>query len=288
MLQKIKVKILKMFFPLECFVHGIRKKTPKKNGTIGYVSGQKNVIVSLTSFPDRISYIIPTLNTLLNQKYRPNMLILWLSKDQFAGLSIPNELRKLERFGLTIEFVDKDIKSYKKLIPALEKFPNDIIVTADDDLYYPNDWLSTLIDSYIKYPNEIHSQLVTKIAKKGNDFDLSIRNKSDVGKSSFSFKLLSGSGTLFPPNIFDSEIFDLDFVMNNLSTSDDIWYWGNAIKNNVKIRWIKNNMKRLYFVEGIQEDTPCLWNVNDRNDRLFFKHLNLVIRKFDLAKKICE
>lgn len=36
---------------------------------------------------------------------------------------------------LTIDWYH-DIKSYKKLIPTLQKYPDSIIVTADDDIIY--------------------------------------------------------------------------------------------------------------------------------------------------------
>ena len=44
------------------------------------------------------------------------------------------------------------LRSYKKIIPALEAFPQAFIVTADDDLYYPRDWLTKLVGGFA--PNE--------------------------------------------------------------------------------------------------------------------------------------
>ncbi len=48
--------------------------------------------------------------------------------------------------GLTIDWCE-DIKSYKKLIPTLKKYPDAIIVTADDDLIYDNKWLEQLYNA---------------------------------------------------------------------------------------------------------------------------------------------
>ena len=45
--------------------------------------------------------------------------------------------------GLEIRECD-NLRSFKKLVPALQTFPNAFIVTADDDLYFAPNWLETL------------------------------------------------------------------------------------------------------------------------------------------------
>ena len=115
------------------------------------------LIVSLTSYPDRIPYIHKTINTLLNQTLKPDRLILWLADSQFPNKEedLPQNLLKLIDLGLEIRWCE-DLRSYKKLIPALKEFPNDIIVTADDDLYYTPDWLESLYCEYLKNPKYIY------------------------------------------------------------------------------------------------------------------------------------
>jgi hypothetical protein len=74
----------------------------------------------------------------MGQTYKPDKIILWLAKSQFPNKEndLPIKVTELVNYGLSIMWVDKDIKSYKKLIPTLKLYPNDIIITADDDLYY--------------------------------------------------------------------------------------------------------------------------------------------------------
>ena len=107
------------------------------------------LIVSLTSHPPRIRTTVVTLNTLLRQTLKPNKLILWLAESQFPKKEkdLPKDLLELRDLGLEIRWCE-DFKSYKKLIPALKEFPNDIIITADDDLYYEEDWLESLYQAY--------------------------------------------------------------------------------------------------------------------------------------------
>lgn len=114
----------------------------------------EKVIVSLTSYKPRINDVKYAIYSLLNQSFPPDKLILWLDEDSFPQRekNLPRDLLKFRQFGLTINWCE-NLRSYKKLIPALKKYPDDIIVTADDDLFYRPDWLKILYDEHTKNPN---------------------------------------------------------------------------------------------------------------------------------------
>lgn len=114
----------------------------------------EKVIVSLTSYKPRINDVKYTIYSLLNQTFPPDKLILWLDEDSFPQRekNLPRDLLKLRSFGLTIDWCE-NLRPYKKLIPALEKYPDDIIVTADDDVFYHADWLKILYDEHTQYPD---------------------------------------------------------------------------------------------------------------------------------------
>ena len=102
------------------------------------------VTVSLTSMPDRMKYLHLTLYSLLRQSFKPDRVVLWLAENQFPSREneIPGAVLSLKKYGLEIRWYH-DIKSYKKLIPGLKTFPDDIIVTADDDVFMTkNGWQS--------------------------------------------------------------------------------------------------------------------------------------------------
>ena len=106
---------------------------------------ETKLIVSLTSYPERMYDIHYCLYSLLTQTLKPDEVILWLAKEQFPNeeKDISQKVLKLKDNGLSIKFCE-DIKSYKKIIPTLREYPNEIIVTADDDLYYKENWLEKL------------------------------------------------------------------------------------------------------------------------------------------------
>ena len=128
-------------------------------------NGNRQLIVSLTSFPERMVDIDYCIFSILNQSLKPNKIVLWLAEEQFPRKErdIPESVLRLKEFGLTIKWCN-DIKSFKKLIPSLKEYPNDYIVTADDDLYYPKDWLENIWKQHLKYPDAIIASIARKMS----------------------------------------------------------------------------------------------------------------------------
>lgn len=251
------------------------------------LNGSK-LIVSLTSFPERIHLVHKSLYSLMNQTVKPDQIILWLSTDHFPEKlqDLPHELVELMELGLSIEWLEGDIRSYKKLVPALKKYPKDILVTADDDLYYPENWLENLVVSYQQNPRDIQCQLVTVLGKDGNELIVRKRKDKYSARASYSYKLLGGSGTLYPPGSLHPDVIKQELFMQYAPTSDDIWFWAMALRNRTKIRWINNHMRELYYVENSQEDTACLTDINDGPQNLFGRHLHNVVEAFKLGDMI--
>ena len=104
-----------------------------------------SIIVSMTTFPARIGYVHLAIKSLLNQTVSPGKIILWLAKDQFQDVEIPQQLRALCTYGLEIRFCDADLFAHKKYYYAMRAFPEQIIVTYDDDIIYPEDSLEKLL-----------------------------------------------------------------------------------------------------------------------------------------------
>ena len=107
------------------------------------------LIVSLTSFPERMYDLHFCLYSLLTQTLKPDEVILWLAAEEFPNkeADLPQKVLQLKDNGLTIKWCE-NIGSYKKLIPTIREYPNDIIVSADDDIFYPAEWLERLYNSY--------------------------------------------------------------------------------------------------------------------------------------------
>jgi hypothetical protein len=195
----------------------------------------KNVIVSLTSHGKRIYDVFLVIESLLEQTIKPNKIILWLAEDEFTMDNIPVILKKMQNRGLIIEFCE-DIKSYKKLIPALKKYPNDIIITADDDVIYQYDLIENLLNSYKQNPELIHFCRGRRIKFK-DDNNLENYMKWDFCRNDYEISKLNISigigGILYPPNVLYKDVTNKEFFLSLAPNADDVWLYAMALKNGI-------------------------------------------------------
>ena len=223
------------------------------------------LIVSLTSYPERIQTVCKPINTLLRQSVKPDRLILWLAEEEFSDkeAELPSSLLSLKDLGLEIKWC-KDLKSYKKLIPALYEFPNDIIVTADDDIYYQKDWLESLYNAYLKDPNKIYTKRADYISVNDNDINIYGHVANNRYISSYGNKMLGGAGTLYPPKTLYKDVLDENLIKTLIPTHDDIYFWAMAVLAGTQIVLVKCKDADICQLEETRKTGLCKIN-NDAN-----------------------
>ena len=256
------------------------------NGTTNEKRNPK-IIVSLTSFPARINYVYKTISSLLDQTLKPDLVILWLAEEQFVNKEkdLPANLLELQQFGLSIKWC-KDIRSYKKLIPALTEFPEDIIITTDDDIYYDRNMVELLYKAYTKSPQYIHCHRCTKMFYKQGTLTAKAGGKKYYKQPSFANKSVGVGGVLFPPHSLYKDVTNEKLFMTLAPTNDDIWFWLMAVMNGTKINVIPNNIPQPAEIDETI-DGPCLTKINDHGEKLFYKDLTNVLNHYSgLEEKI--
>ena len=244
------------------------------------------LIVSLTSFPQRMYDIHFALYSLLNQKLKPDEVVLWLGEEEYPNKEgdLPSGVLELKKNGLTIKW-SKDIKSYQKLVPTLMEYPEDVIITADDDIYYPPNWLELLYTSYLKNPRYIHCHRAHRITfdenHKINQYSKWIYRISDVEPSFCNF-ITGAGGVLYPPKSLHEDVLSEELFLKLSPTADDIWFWAMAVLNKTRINVVKNNITTLIYTNierelGLTDEDRLFqkYNIGDGNDnqlRNIFNH----------------
>lgn len=238
----------------------------------------KNMVLSMTSYPERMKDIHYAIFSILNQKIQPEKFILWLAKEEFPNgeNDVPQSVLQFKKFGLEIRFTDA-IRSFKKIIPALKEYPNSILVSADDDIYYPKDWLNNLYKSYKKDATKIYAQRIHKVEiTNGEILPYSQWEKCvQTEEPSYLNFPTSVGGILYPPNIFSSEATNIEIFKKLCPNQDDVWVWAMAILNNKYFVNPENPMNNnLIFINperelGISGETTlgqvnCLKGENDK------------------------
>ncbi len=205
------------------------------------------IVVSLSSDEDNFDNLEYTLYSLFNQKVSPDKVVLWLS-NEYELSELPYSITKYVKGGLDIRFVEYK-GSYTKIIYSLKEFKDSIIVTADDNIYYPKNWLLKLYHSYISHPEDIHAHNVLRVLYENKELGSYKKWKKFVNtdKADFlNFPIPSG-GVLYPPNCFVNDIGREDIYRNKVNTIWEVWSWVMSVVSGRKVRLVKNHINRFAF-----------------------------------------
>ena len=263
-------------------------------GISGKENTGKKIIVSLTTHGKRIHDVFLTIESLFLQSIKADKIVLWLSETEFCRDNIPEMLKKAEKRGLTIEFC-KDIRSYTKLIPSLAKYPDDLIITVDDDSLYPFDMIEKLVVAYRKRPDVIHCHRAHKIVFS-KDGRLEDYKKWGLCSSntvpSLTIVPTGAGGILYFPGCFHEDIANEELFLKLSPHGDDLWFKAMSLLKNVKCGIIEeqdNSISRRIEMEGSQANSLWSRNKNPRegnNTQIaavfnHYKELNSIIRQVE-------
>jgi len=233
---------------------------------------EHEVIVSLTSYGKRIHDVPYAIESIMQGTLKPNRIVLWLAEDEFKNKPLPILLQKQQKRGLEIRYCE-DIRSYKKIIPALHAFPDACIITIDDDLLFEFDIVEHLVCSYRNHPDCVSASRIHTMKKDEagtllgyKDWAL-LKFSDSIPNMNF---LTSGGGTLFPPGCFPKEMMDKESFMSICPSADDVWINAMLRYNSIPIikSFTNNSAGSDYFEMVNSYETPlCVENMHVENGR---------------------
>lgn len=186
----------------------------------------QDVVVSLTSYPARLPQLHLVIRSLLHQSLGPREIVLYLGTDT-KEQDIPASLRQLEKYNFTIKTGYEDLKPHKKYLFAMQEYPEDAVITVDDDVIYDKDFVRDLCSCHKKNPGCVCARRVHRMIKDGagkirsyNDWDWECR---EVLEPSFQLFPTGCGGVLYPAKSLPSETFDADAIKTYCLSTDDVW-----------------------------------------------------------------
>ncbi len=253
-------------------INYLRDKTI--NSTTKGISTDKlcdnDVVVSLTTFGNRIHNVHLPIESIMQGTIKPNKIVLWLAEDEFKNKKLPKTLLLQQERGLEIEYC-KDLRSYKKLIPSLSKYSNANIITIDDDLLYEYDLIERLINAHIDNPDKICACRMHRMVLGEDNKPIGYLKWNlcidDEQISVLNFPT-TGGGVLYPPNCFSKEVFNDKVFMDICPYADDIWFYAMALLNGTKSIWVKTEKPEGYYYSlPLTTDALALNNTIANNGR---------------------
>lgn len=197
--------------------------------------GEPKVIVSFTTYPARLKYLPITVGSLVRQTMQPDKIILYLSREQFQNTDNPI-LRSIEKQGVEIALREGDMKSHKKYLYAMREYPEDIIITVDDDIIYDKMMIKDLYESYLRHPCAVSARRAhrmtfeeNKKVKPYNEWDYNVNDNGDT--ESKELVATGCGGVLYPPMALSERFCDTEAIEKTCLSADDLWLKVMALMN---------------------------------------------------------
>jgi len=203
-------------------------------------SDRHRVIASLSTVPDRINNLRPTIRSLLKQTRPPDEIVLAIpefSIREQRPYAVPEYVSRLPR--LRVLHCRRDWGPATKFIPIVREElaagrGNTLIMVMDDDRIYPRDALET----YLHYNEQLpDAALCFRGAAMPQNLDW--RNAKMIRASELRepqpAAVITGCGSyLIQPRFFDESLWHYSRAPRGAFYMDDIWISGCLTRRNVK------------------------------------------------------
>jgi hypothetical protein len=200
----------------------------------------QRVIASLSTLPDRINHLRPTIQSLLSQTRPPDEIVIAIpefSMREQRPYFVPSYLSRLPR--VRILRCGKDWGPATKFIPAIQEElqagrQETLVWVVDDDRIYQRDALETYLHYHQQLPEgalcfrgaAIPKTLDWRDAKM--IFGNQLRNPERVA-------VITGCGSyLIQPRFFDQSLWDYSRAPDGAFYMDDIWISGYLSRRGVE------------------------------------------------------
>lgn len=247
------------------------------------------LIVSLTSYGERLKTLDICIKSLLNQTKKADKIVVYLT-DDLQEIDLPQNLLALKEQGLEFHFIPLDLRPHKKYYYAMQEFPDDLIITVDDDVIYDPELIAKLYQTYQKFPNCIIAGRAHEITfTESGDFQPynDWKWESTVeDHPSMRFIATGAGGVLYPPHLIDLDILlDLRSIQRYL-TVDDLWLKTVEVLSGITTVMCDRRMEEnRRGIPHTQDQGLFNNNVGHNENDIQLKDLN---ERYDLAQRIKE
>lgn len=223
-------------------------------------------VVSLTTYGRRTQQVYLAIESISRGLLRPSRLILWIDEVDVLR-HLPVELLRLQKRGLEIK-ICQNYGPHKKYYPYLleqESFEKPLVI-ADDDTFYPRDWLSRLDQAYREQPRMIYCYRARRIKMDGHDMTPYTTWKMVRDTDASYLNLATGcAGVMYPAEVLEYIKKQGTAFQQCCPMGDDLWLHANSILAGFRIRQV---VKKFHLLEipGTQANALYRTNISEGND----------------------
>ena len=231
----------------------------------------------------RFYEVCTTIESIMEGTVKPNGIVLW--RDETDHRPLPLTLQRQVERGLQV-LGTRDLRSYTKLLPTLKMFPDAHIVTIDDDIFYPHDFLENLMATYAKKPHSIVGNMVMQMSYDSNGIPTGILqwpylHEEPADGASHDLFFEGFGGVLYPAGSLPEEVFHKEVFQDICPTADDVWFNAMARISKTPITFCEHGYYDYLKADNhVCQDTALnlINNSENRNDkqlRAVWQHYHL-------------
>lgn len=227
------------------------------------------ITVNLTTTRHRIGLCRIALTSLALQSQRPDRINLWISREPYLrddGIKDQCDIQAMiESLPKTIEDMLRvrwvaNTGPYRKLIPILrEATHDDVIVTADDDIFYGENWLRALLSIHetaggLAVAARVRRQRKNFVGVRMSYFYWALMSQAGIAEDDF--VITFGGGAVLRRAMFREIDIGDDAFLEVAPTADDLWYSRLLNVNGVGVVVEPSIMRELHFIkheDGLME-----------------------------------
>ena len=121
-------------------------------------------------------------------------------------------------------------------------FPNDIIITCDDDLFYNKHMVERLLSAHGENPNTICCQLAHGMKFVGEKLQPYNQWEEEIYDTHNNVFPLGGSGCLYKAEYLYKDVINYELAIRLAPKADDVWFFFMGLLNGSK-RYVLPNIK---------------------------------------------
>jgi hypothetical protein len=233
--------------------------------------------VSLTSISSRMRTLPTTIRSILAQDYSDVQVHLHLSRAPYLldkGVAfLPRGLRALQEEAgerLQIHWCE-NMGPYRKLLPYLYRNWGEsrLVVTADDDTIYPDDWLRSLVEAYDSFGCVVANRGHRLYVRGGVISPYRSWMRSDIEDNPSTLIVPTGKdGILYDTAFFPISVLNYEDAARIAPTADDLWLRWNLCVKGIQVFLMNTDYRSKTFEEADYGSSLYRnFNFNGRNDK---------------------
>ena len=219
------------------------------------VKKKDNVTVSLTSHGKRVADFAPfAIYSIFHQTVLPHRIVLNINREKWTEDNLPELVKKLQIAGLEVNLCE-DVGPHTKLLPTMEKYPDDVIITVDDDVYYDKGLIAGLLADY-RQKNEPCVICKSALVVGLREGEILPYSKWKLAEDQTLDSLLSPygfCGVLYAPHVFTKEVFNKAVYQKLCKFADDIWFTVMEIREHIPVYLSSKHCADILYVDHSNE-----------------------------------